>query len=361
MAQKLPDIDIIFKQLAVTAVERSERGTVGLIIFDDTNKTFNLKTYELSTDVDEDTALYTKNNLQYIKDCFWGKPKSVTVIRVDKDKTIADALKIVKGLKVNWVGIAEGTAEQQEALALWCIGMENLKKTFKALVYNSKTPPDCKHVVNFGNVKITFTDNRAEQTGEKGIAVLLGYLAGANVLKGSTYQVIAPFKTVEEPDDLQVEVNKGKLMLMNDEDKVKIALGVNSLTTVDAINTEDMQKIEIIEAMDLVRDDITKVFHESWVGKFKNKLSNQFLFIASVNGYFKELAKLDILDEEYNNTCTIDIEGQRLAWLKIGKEEASKWDEAKVKKMTFKNQLFLAGDIKVLQSIEGLKFGIMMA
>ena len=45
MAKKitLPQIDIMFKQLANTFVERSERGIPILIIRDNTDKSFNIK------------------------------------------------------------------------------------------------------------------------------------------------------------------------------------------------------------------------------------------------------------------------------------------------------------------------------
>ena len=83
MSINLPQINIIFKQLASSFIERSERGNVILIVKDDTDKTFTSKVYNQQTDLDADKALYTADNYTYISDCFLGKPNKVTVVRVD--------------------------------------------------------------------------------------------------------------------------------------------------------------------------------------------------------------------------------------------------------------------------------------
>ena len=85
------------------------------------------------------------------------------------------------------------------------------------------------------------------------------------------------------------------------------------------------------------------------------------MFISAVNTYFRQLAKEEILDPNYNNVSYVDVEAQRDAWLSIGKTEALDWDENTVKNMTFKSYIFLAGQVKILDAIEDLKFKITMA
>ena len=84
------------------------------------------------------------------------------------------------------------------------------------------------------------------------------------------------------------------------------------------------------------------------------------LFIAAVRGYFGRLAGEDILDSEYENTVDINVAAQRAAWVATGKAEASEWTDAEVRKMAFKRTVFLAADIKILGSMENLKFEISM-
>ena len=82
--------------------------------------------------------------------------------------------------------------------------------------------------------------------------------------------------------------------------------------------------------------------------------------MSSVNTYFRELQREEILDPEFDNRSFVDVEKQRDAWLAIGKQEASDWSIEKVKRMTFKSNVFLAGDIKILDAMEDLRFTINM-
>lgn len=358
----LPNIDIAFKQLAVSAIARSTRGKVALIIADDTVKTFTTKTYKLATDADLDKLLYTAINLQYIKDCFMGIPLSVTVIRIDKTAGVmADALAIAAKLTFDWIGIAEGIAADQLTLTTWIKAQEALKKTYKAVVYNPTTPPDCKHVVNFTNSNVIFADTRAEVTGEKYVASLLGIFAGISLDKSTTYYVCGNLINATEPVDVNAAINLGNLVLINDVDKVRIGSGVNSLSTIDTVNTEDMKQVVIVESMDLMLNDIRTTFKESYVGKYKNKYDNQILLISAINSYFKALANVDILDAAYTNIINVDVEAQRQAWLVAGKTEATTWTDAQVKNNTFKNNVMLAANVKILGAIENLKLNISMA
>jgi hypothetical protein len=353
----LPTIDIIFKQLAVSAINRSARGRVGLIVKDDTDDSFTSVTYKMASEIDED--LFTAANVEYITDCFVGTPSQVTVIRTTAaTPNIEDALTIAGGLKLDWIGIAEGTQTEQEALATWIKSQELLKKTYKGIVYNPTTAPDSKQVVNFTNAKVTFTDARGEVTGEKYVATLLGIAAGLPLNKSLTYYVLPNLSSVEEPADVNAAIDAGKLVLINDEGKVRIGAGVNSLTTVDTNNTEDMKQIVVVEAMNLIMNDIRDTFKNSYIGRYKNKYDNQVLLISAINSYFNALEVDDILDPAYSNMVDVDVEAQRQAWLSIGKTEASDWTAEQVKDNTFRNNVYLNADIKVLGAIENLKLNI---
>ena len=85
------------------------------------------------------------------------------------------------------------------------------------------------------------------------------------------------------------------------------------------------------------------------------------MFISAVNSYFRQLAREEILDPSFDNRSFVDVEYQREKWLSIGKTEAADWTEAQVKEMTFKSWIYLAGNIKILDAIEDLKFRITMA
>lgn len=360
---KLPNIEVTFKQLATSLIERSERGVAILIVKDDTNKTFSYKEYSSIAAAEKDSALYTAANLQYIRDIFSFALNKVAVVRVDKTGgSIATALDTVEGnVKSGWVTIADGVTEDWATLSSWIKSKELERKTYKAVVYKA-TAPDCKHVVNFYNDKVTFADTRGEVTGEKYCPSLIGILASCNVKKGCTYFGCSNLTKVTEVADSEAAVGAGKFVLINDIDTVKVALGINSMTTTDGSTaTEDMKYIDIVEAMDLIQDDISSVFKIEYLGGYKNNYNNQILLISAINSYFKKLADDNILDSSYENKADVDVESQRLAWMGVGKTEAETWTDQQIKNNAFKRTVFLSGDIKILGAMENLAFEISLA
>jgi hypothetical protein len=360
MSVTLPNIDITFKQLATSFVERSERGIAILLIKDDTDKTFSVKEYSSLVDLESDETLFTATNYQYIADVLTFAANKVVVIRVDTTNTISDALALVQPyVKTGWITTV-GTSTDYTTIVSWIKAKEALGETYKALVFNATTTPDCKHVANFVNTKVTFNDSRGEQTGDKYLPSLIGILAACNVDRGSTYFECTNLTSVTEVADNNTALNAGQFILINDTDTVKIGLGINSLTTFTTTNTEDMRFIDIAEAIDLIRDDVRDTFKNDFVGKYKNNIDNQTIFISAVNTYFKSLAEEEVLDADYSNYSDVDITAQRAAWVTIN-PEAAIWSDTVVRNTAYKRTVFLAGDVKILGSMENLKFNISMA
>nr|WP_315020960.1 phage tail sheath C-terminal domain-containing protein [uncultured Aminipila sp.] len=360
---KLPNIEVTFKQLAGSLVERSERGIAVLIVKDDTDKTFGYKEYNSIISLEKENGKYTEENLQYIKDIFNFSLNKVVVVRVDKTGgKIVDALSLIeKNVKTGWITIANGVAEEWTTLASWVKSKELERKTYKAVVYKAATT-DCKHLVNLYNESVTFADSRGKVSGEKYCPSLIGILASCNVKRGTTYFKCTNLSRVEEVADNQAAVGAGKFILVNDLDNVQIALGINSMTTTDGKTaTDDMKYIDIVEAMDLIQDDISSVFKSEYLGNYKNSYDNQILLISSVNTYFKQLADQTVLDSSYVNKVDVDVETQRLAWIGTGKAEAETWNEQQVKNNAYKRTVFLCGDIKILGAMENLQLNINLA
>lgn len=361
MAVTMPTIDITFKQLANTLIARSERGIAILIVRDETDETFTIKNYKSLQALSLDQTKYTTANYQAAVDVLTFAPSELYVVRIDEDGTIADATAIIESnVKTGWVTIADGTSTDFGSIVTWIKAKEANSQTYKGIVFNATTP-NCKHVVNFVNTKVVFKDTRGEQTGDAYLPSLLGILAGCNVSRGATYYDCSNLASVVEVANNATAVAAGQFILVNDFDTVKVAVGVDSLTTTDGINTtEDMKYIDIVEVMDMIHDDIEQVFKNEYLGKYKNSYDNQVLFISAVNTYYKELAANDILDPDYNNVADVDVASQRAAWVASGKTEAEGWTEEEVKNRPYRRNVYLAGDIKVLGAMENIKFTIMM-
>ena len=359
MTVKQPNIDIAFRQKATSAINKSNRGIAILILKnDETSGCPSYAVYKEITEFEAAKSKYSAGNQQAIKDVFTFPPSKVAVVKAD---TVANALiEIEKNISTGWISIADGVAEDFATLVSWTKTKEAKKETFKALTYKA-TSTDCKHIVNFTNEKVEFSDIRGEVSGVKYLPSLIGILAYcAGNSKSSTYFKCTNLNRVQGFADIDTELAKGDLVLFNDTNCVRICQGINTLVTYDGEKaTEDMSFIETVEVMDKIQDDIRDVFKETYLGNYKNKYDNQILFISSINtSYFKELENNDDLDPEYTNVASINVESQRNAWTASGKKEAAEWDDAKVKNSTFKRDLYLLGDIKILGSMTNLKFDI---
>ena len=75
----------------------------------------------------------------------------------------------------------------------------------------------------------------------------------------------------------------------------------------------------------MMRDDITSVFRETYLGNYRNSRDNQIMLVASLNSsYFRQLMQQSILDPDYADAASIDVDAQRAAWVASGKSEAGR-------------------------------------
>ncbi|MFD2671814.1 phage tail sheath C-terminal domain-containing protein [Marinicrinis sediminis] len=355
----MPSIDITFKKLAASLIERSERGIVALIIKDDTDNTYAVKEYKSALVIESDK--FTSTNADYIKDVFTGGAAKVIVVPIETASTdvVADAIAALGSRKVNWIGLAEGTATEQDDLVLYIKEQESLNKTMKAVVFDT-TAPDSQHVVNFTNESVTYEDGTTV-TGDKFVARLLGLLASLPLTRSATYYAFADLVSVVEPADLDTAIENGEFVLFNDEGTVRVARSVNSLQTTSSTVTEDFKKIIVVETLDQIKEDVSNVFKIEYIGRFKNSYDNQVLLISSINGYLSNLSADDILDRNYDNRTDVNVETQRAALIASGKTEAEDWNDQQIKNMTYGSNVYLAGQIKVTDAMEDISFSVELA
>lgn len=345
----LPTIDIIFKTKSVSAIQRSEKGSVALIVKDDQGS-FETKDYKSLSAVD--AADWSEENLDLIKKTFLGNPSRVIVERINTTaENYSEALNRLKSKGFNYLAVPDEAAATE--VATWIKGLrDNDNKTFKAVVANHDA--DHEGVINFT------TDNI--QTGDKAYSAaqyscrIAGILAGLPYSRSATYYVLPEVESITESSDPNADINAGQLILINDGEKIKIARAVNSLTSTTVEKGEEFRKIKILEGIDLVKEDITRTFEDEYIGKVNNSYDNQVLFLTAVNAYLKGLEG-EILDPSYQNNVSIDIEAQRLAWEGIGVPVEDLSDQ-EVKEKSFQSTIFVKGNLKFLDSVEDLQFNI---
>lgn len=360
----MPEITIKFKGLGVSAVQRGEKGLAVLIVKDDTDSTFTFREYRSIEDLtSEEMVRFTEENAVYIKDVLEGAPRKLIVARMGAETVLADILRDIKGkVEMNcWMALANGSQEEQDDLASFVkSNVKNDKKRYKALVYKA-TSTDDAHIINYTNETVFFKDDRGEEAGIKALPYLLGYLAGSSLDMSAIANPLQKFERVVEPADLDEAINKGEFILYNDEGEVRVARAINSLITTGEGLTDDMKFILVTEVMDLIYTDIYTTWKRFYKGRYKNFLDNQMLLIGAINSYFAEIAGELLLDPNFENKARVDVVAQRLANIpKYGEAEVAEWDDDKVMEMTVGTNVFLTGNIKILNAMEDFKFIISM-
>lgn len=370
MAIGLPNIDIVFLQKAVSAVLRSERGTAVVIVKDDTQTAAGYDIFKFEADITK--KKYSTENIALLKRCFYTNVNKVVAVHVPTTTSdFADVKAVLDRVKYNWA--CTTVADWQDDLVSYTKSRNVISKGRKVkCVVANVTVADDKHVVNIKGdwVHEAGADQATTVKMTDYVPRITSILANLPMNRSITYYELEDLDYVDNSfitneKDANKWTDEGWLLLINDDEDavVRVGRGVNTLTTFTSTDTEDMRKIIIVESMNLITEDLYSTFKKYYVGKYKNHVDNQYLFISSVNSYFKSLTKVvngEILDPEYDNKAFIDVENQRDAWLSVGKTEAEDWDEDKVKKMSFKSTVFIAAKIKILDAMEDLSFQITM-
>lgn len=353
----MPQVIIDFQEKANTIISRSSKGFVGLILKDDT-KTFDIKTYNNFAEVDK---LDWKNiNFKMIEMAFIGMPKRVFVLRVSEtgDATAADYGKLMRK-RIDYLSYPEASSTEKTAIMSY---FSNVKREKIKLIIPGTVIADNERIIN--NTMGYITKANELVTKEEFSARLAGILAGIPQTMSSTSYVIEEAASLipeEIPSDYDVAIDGGKLVLVDDGDKIKIARGVNTLKTLTGNKGPSFKKIKIVEGMDIITTDIRDTFENSYSGKVLNDYFMKLQFLGAVGIYFKEIAKVGVLDSSYNNTAFIDKSEQENYIKTTGgktQEELELMEEKDILKFNTGSYVFAGANVKFADTMEDLKLPI---
>ncbi len=382
----LPQVLINFRTIGTTAIKRSAQGIVAMILHNET--TDASKTYKINDITDIPETGLTDANVDLIKKCLLGTPLRILVYTLpdasveNATTTQADVLKILAGIKWNWLCAPTATGQEQEDLASWIKSMrDNKRKTFKAVLANQAAGHE--GIVNFctGGIKVLNPDYDESAAAGKAVAGetkagadqqyitydavqytarICGILAGLSQDRSATYYTLTEVAEVEVYDDIDTLIDDGQLLLFDEQDGdgVKIARACNSLTTFTTDKGEDFRKIKIIEGIDLVTDDIRDTFKKYYVGKVINDYNHKMLFISAILVYFSEIQG-NVLDADAGNTVDIDEEYQA-NYAKLKGEDTANMTAMQIRQYNTGDNVALAGKVKFVDAMEDLTINFTM-
>lgn len=361
----MPQVLINFKTKGTTAIKRSARGIVAMILHNESKDEIHNYTIRDVSDI-PDTGL-TAENIDLIKKCLLGTPLRVLVYTLPTSavdgatKTQANVLKMLANIKWNWLCAPTATTQEQQDLASWIkTQRSNKRKTFKAVL--SDQAADNEGVVNFctNEIKVqTGTDYSGNPTYTTYTALqytarIAGILAGLALDRSATYFKLTEVESVEVYEDIDTLIDKGELLLIDEQDGdgVKIARACNSLTTFTTDKGEEFRKIKIIEGIDMITDDIRDTFKKYYVGKVINDYDHKMLFISAVLVYFSEI-KGNVLDKDAANTVDINEEYQS-NYAKLHGDDPTTMSVMQIRQYNTGDTMALTGDIRLVDAMENL-------
>lgn len=372
MALGLPSITIAFKSTSITAIERSQRGIIAMIL-----KEIEVKPAEgvkgnadllkgspyivyTTTDIPEGLSDKNKEQIELALMGYQTSPRHILVYIIKADaKDYSDVLISLEHARFDYLVIPEIKEAETQTISTWIKGMRTVKdKMVKAVLPNSAA--DFEGVVNFTNSKIV--TKAKEFTTAEYCSRIAGIICGTPMTISCTF---APLPEVIDcdkysKDQMDDKVNKGELFVMFDGEKYKIARGVNSYVTTVQGKNDSFKKIKLIDCMDMIHDDIQKTANDNYLGKYANSYDNKCLLISAIQGYFMQL-EIDGLLDRGKNDCFIDLDRQAAYLLSNGdfsKDELATMKTQVLKEANTRDKVFLGAKIKILDAIEEITLNV---
>ena len=295
--------------------------------------------------------------------CFMGKPNKVIAVRAVTKVSgidVDECKQLIENLDFDWFAGPCLSKEEGTLFASYFDSQKKKKyKKGKAVLVDQAT--DSPAVVNFAttNISIVYKGEVISIRSEDYTARIAGLLAGVSLTESSTYKVLKEVVDIKQSAKPDEDINAGKLIIIFDGEKFKIARGVTSLVTVSEEAPEDFKKIKIVEASDMVRNDIKTTFEDQYVGKRNNTYDNKQIFVGAVYSYLTELGE-KVIDKDEDMEVSIDT-----GWIKKYLEEKKKKDtsemsEIELNKSNTGSHLAIKAKFKFLDAMEDLTMGIEM-
>ena len=341
----LPVIDISFKQLAKSAVARSQRGIVALILKDTTKASLTV------FDEGDIPASLTEANQALIKDVLKGSPNKIELFVLGADNEISEALTYFEGVEFNLMCMPQGESGDTTAIKAFIKKMNDVVKyKCDAILANDKA--DSEAIINYTAKNIVV--NGEEVTTANHTARIAGLIEGTQLHQSITFATLADVDSIENltKEEADSRIDAGELILVREMGKVRVARGVNSLTTLTDTKGNAFQKIKLRKTLNLIHNDLRRVIVEKYIGKVPNNYDNKCILITEIKNYLDELATEQLIEKV--NTVGIDLIAQK-KWLKDNTNlDVNVMSEQEIKEANTQSNVFIAISLKVVDAMEDI-------
>ena len=345
----LPIIDISFKQLAKSAVIRSQRGIVALILKDTTKASLTV------FDEGDIPSGLTEANQGLIKDVLKGSPNKIELFVLGSGDNISEALTYFEGVEFNLMCMPSAETSDVTAIKSFIKKMNDVVKyKCDAILVNEKA--DSEAIINYtaknivvGGESITTANHSAR---------IAGLIEGTPLNQSVTFATLSDVDAIENltKEQADTRIDNGELILVREMGKVRVARGVNSLTTLTDVKGNAFQKIKLRKILNLIHNDLRRVIVEKYIGKVPNNYDNKCVLITEIKNYLDELATEQLIEKV--NTVGIDLIAQK-KWLKDNTSlDVNAMTEQEIKEANTQSNVFIAISLKVVDAMEDIVIAV---
>ena len=337
----LPSLTIRFEAAAQTVANRSKKGVVAVMVRD----TKETGVHPLSTAALIPATL-GQDNQDYIARAFTGSdrggPSKVIAVVIgtgtEDTSALEEGLKLIESYSIDYLAAPPDVTEAEETvLKTW---VENQRKAYRTVKWVAPgVAADSMGVIDFEDTGLAVGSKT--YTAAQYCSRIAGILAGIPMGSSATYASLGELSVVTARTGAEqaAAIDAGKLILIHDGQKAKIARAVNSLTTIPADGREDWRKIKIVEGMDLITYYLRTTIEDEYIGRFANTYDNKCLLVTAITDYFSYLEQVGVLSKG-ESYVQIDVEAQE-KWLKSQGVETAGLTQQQIKEHDTGSWVFL--------------------
>lgn len=352
-----PGIFITFQTLASTAIQRSEKGTLLILIRDavanEGAKTYTLtRTSQIPSDLSDD-------NKAYIERAFIGYENMPNKILLHVDAAESEDLSVglawARTQKFDYLcGPPTLTSEESKAIVSFIKDERANDNIYKAVLPNEAA--DSEGIVNFTASGIEVGE-KIYTTAEY-CSRIAGIIAGTPMRMAGTYAPLPEVNDIVRLDKAAQDaaIDAGQFIAIHDGVKVKMSRAVNSFQTTTTTKGDVFKKIKIVEILDMIQYDIRTTISDDYIGKFANSYDNKMVLITAIKNYLGQLEKEELL-KVGSSVVEIDIDAQT-NYLIEHSIDVSSMSEQEIKEANTGSEVFIKMTISPLDAIEDVTIAV---
>ena len=216
------------------------------------------------------------------------------------------------------------------------------------------TPGDNEGIINVTTASFTTEDGTF--TAEQYCSRIAGLIAGTPLTMSATYAPLTECTDCARLSRSQADAaaDAGQFVALWDGKKVKMGRAINSLVTTSQGKNTQFQKIKIVDAMDMITDDIKTTCEDSYIGKYANTYGNKLTLLTAISGYFDGLVK-DYVIAGYS--IDIDVDANEL-YLKQKGIDTSEMSRKELRMANTGSYVFLVATLSMVDAIEDIVLNI---